>query len=139
MKKIIFLMFTLAVVLFAISVPGNAHGGGYYGHGGGYYGHGGGYYGHGGGYWSGSIWIGPGWWGPWGYPYPYYSYPYYPYPYSYASPPAVNQQPIYQEQYPQQEEEQYYWYFCRESKTYYPYVKQCPGGWVKVVPKPQAP
>jgi hypothetical protein len=28
------------------------------------------------------------------------------------------------------------WYFCRESNTYYPYVKQCPGGWTRVPAQP---
>ena len=25
-----------------------------------------------------------------------------------------------------------YWYLCKESNAYYPYVRQCPGGWEKV-------
>ncbi len=29
------------------------------------------------------------------------------------------------------------WYYCNESKTYYPYVKQCPAGWQQVTPQPQ--
>ncbi len=29
-----------------------------------------------------------------------------------------------------------YWYFCRGSNQYYPYVKECPGGWQKVLPQP---
>ena len=29
------------------------------------------------------------------------------------------------------------WYFCRESNGYYPYVKQCPGGWQRVPAQPQ--
>lgn len=29
-----------------------------------------------------------------------------------------------------------YWYYCRESDTYYPYVKECAGPWQKVVPQP---
>ncbi|HEX6005862.1 MAG TPA: hypothetical protein VFZ14_17875 [Burkholderiales bacterium] len=29
-----------------------------------------------------------------------------------------------------------YWYYCRESETYYPYVKECAGPWQKVVPQP---
>lgn len=29
-----------------------------------------------------------------------------------------------------------YWYYCDESKTYYPYVKECPGGWRRVTPQP---
>lgn len=28
-----------------------------------------------------------------------------------------------------------WWYFCRESNTYYPYVKSCPGGWQRVTPQ----
>jgi hypothetical protein len=43
------------------------------------------------------------------------------------------QSPVYVEP-AQQPEEQYYWYFCPDSKNYYPYVKNCPGGWLKVVP-----
>ena len=30
----------------------------------------------------------------------------------------------------------YYWYYCRTSKGYYPYVKDCPVGWEKVSPLP---
>jgi|WetSurMetagenome_2_1015567.scaffolds.fasta_scaffold282375_2 hypothetical protein len=84
---------------------------------------------------GGSIWIGPGWLDPW-WGYPYYSYPYYPYPY-YPEPPVVTQeQPqVYVEPAPQQEEESY-WYYCPKSKGYYPYVKKCPEGWLRVVPSP---
>jgi len=33
-----------------------------------------------------------------------------------------------------------YWYYCAESKTYYPYVEECPGGWQTVTPQaPSAP
>jgi hypothetical protein len=28
------------------------------------------------------------------------------------------------------------WYYCSASRTYYPYVKDCPGGWERVVPTP---
>jgi hypothetical protein len=28
-----------------------------------------------------------------------------------------------------------YWY-CVDAKAYYPYIKQCPGGWLQVVPTP---
>jgi hypothetical protein len=90
-------------------------------------GHGGGH--HGGGHFSGGVWFGPGWWDPFYYPY----YPYYPY---YTQPSVVIQQPeeyILPEPQPQ---ETGYWYFCKEAKGYYPYVKSCPGGWMKVVPKP---
>lgn len=29
-----------------------------------------------------------------------------------------------------------WWYYCVDSKTYYPYANQCPGGWLKVAPQP---
>ncbi|HQU15939.1 MAG: hypothetical protein ACYC18_11640 [Gammaproteobacteria bacterium] len=32
-------------------------------------------------------------------------------------------------------ERQYFWYYCEGPKGYYPYVKTCPGGWMKVVPR----
>jgi hypothetical protein len=88
----------------------------------------------------GGIWIGPGpgwwgpgpWWGPpayWGSPYPYY-----------ATPPVIVQQqsPAYIQPAPQPEESNY-WYYCQDTQTYYPYVKQCPSAWMKVVPSPASP
>jgi hypothetical protein len=126
MKKAICLVLVVLVLLFVSTMPGYAvdrgawHGGS--GH------HGGGER-HGGGSWHGSIWIGPGWgeWGPWWWGPPYYPY-YYPY---YPETPAVIQQqpPVYV-----QPEEEYYWYFCQNPQGYYPYVKKCPGGWLKVIP-----
>jgi hypothetical protein len=84
----------------------------------------------------GWYWRGPvgGW--PYAYPYPY-PYPYSsPYPY-YAPPPAVMQQPpVYSE--PEQQQP-YYWYYCQDPQGYYPYVKSCPGGWMKVVPNTTPP
>ncbi len=29
-----------------------------------------------------------------------------------------------------------YWYYCADSKAYYPYVQDCLGGWQQVVPQP---
>jgi hypothetical protein len=51
----------------------------------------------------------------------------------YAGPPVVLQQdpPVYVQ--PEQEEP-YYWYYCQDPQGYYPYVRNCPGGWMKVVP-----
>jgi hypothetical protein len=83
----------------------------------------------------GDFVFGPGWWGG---PYPYY--PYYweaPYPYSYGRPPVIQQQqPVYQEPAPRTEQQQqdYYWYYCPDPPGYYPYIKQCAKGWLKVVP-----
>ena len=31
-----------------------------------------------------------------------------------------------------------YWYYCQNPEGYYPYVKQCPGGWLQVVPQSPA-
>ncbi len=74
------------------------------------------------GHFSGSVWIGPGWgwWGP-----PAYSY-------YYRQPVVAERERVA----PVREEQPYYWYFCPNAKNYYPYVKQCPGGWLKVLPPP---
>jgi hypothetical protein len=69
-------------------------------------------------------------WGP-GYYYP----PYYYYPPVYYPPATVvvpSQPQRYIEQAPQGS-----WYYCADSKAYYPYVKDCPGGWQKVSPTPR--
>lgn len=81
---------------------------------------------------SGSIWIGPGWGTAW--PGPIYPL-YYP-----SGIPRTVVQPRYDQdvQAPSPEEEDY-WYYCREPEGYYPYIKNCPGGWMKVVPPPEAP
>ena len=72
-------------------------------------------------------------------PYPYY-YPYY-YPPYYPAPVVVQQQPtVYVEQQPapaaQPSVAANYWYYCAGSRAYYPYVKDCPGGWQRVAPQP---
>jgi hypothetical protein len=69
---------------------------------------------------------------PWYYP-PYYSYP--PY-YYYPSAPATPQTYVEQGDPQAAPGQQSYWYYCAESKTYYPYVKECPGGWQRVTPQP---
>jgi hypothetical protein len=65
--------------------------------------------------WPG-YYYGPGYYGP---PYPYY------YPATAAPAEPLMQDP--------------YWYYCEESRTYYPYVKECPGGWLPVVPNTAPP
>jgi len=56
--------------------------------------------------------------------YPFYWDPFWfpsPYPaYTYAPPLVI------------QPESQ--WYYCADTKAYYPYTQQCPGGWLKVAP-----
>ena len=29
-----------------------------------------------------------------------------------------------------------WWYHCADAKAYYPYVRECPGGWQRVAPQP---
>ena len=73
---------------------------------------------------------------------PLYWHPYYPPPYYYPPTVVVPQSPpVYIERGGQAEQapaDQGWWYFCRESNAYYPYVKHCPGGWEKVRPQPPA-
>ncbi len=80
------------------------------------------------------VGFGPYWgwggWSPWYYPPPYY-YPYY-------YPPVVIERPdppVYIEQ-PQPAPAVGYWYYCRSPGGYYPNVRECPGGWLKVLPRP---
>jgi hypothetical protein len=86
-------------------------------------------YAHGRVFFRGDVLIGPGW-GPW-----WWGPPYYPYGPYYSEPPVVvpQQPPAYVEPSPQPEA-QYYWYFCQKPEGYYPYVKKCPDGWLKVIP-----
>lgn len=81
------------------------------------------------GYWGPRPWWGPGWWGP--------AYPY-PYPYAYSPPVVVQPPPVYVQPSAPPEESQY-WYYCQNPQGYYPYVRQCPNGWMKVVPPPAPP
>ena len=87
-----------------------------------------------------SVVIGP-YWGPWYYPPPPYYYPPYYYPpvvVERAAPPVyVEQQPAAAPAAPAPApQENSYWYYCGAAKGYYPYVKECPGGWQKVLPQP---
>jgi hypothetical protein len=131
MKKGTCVIFVIVVLLLAIPLYGYSGGRSFAGERGG--GHGwGGHSGHGF-YWGGTIVLGP-WYpaGPW---YPYG--PFYPYPY-YAAPPVIIQQqpPVY---FQQQQPESNYWYYCQNPQGYYPYIKSCPGGWMKVVPETPKP
>lgn len=68
---------------------------------------------------------------PWYYPPPYYYYP--PVVTVPYSPPTYIEQGNAQAA---PEQSQAYWYYCADANAYYPYVKQCPGGWQRVVPQP---
>lgn len=115
MRKLMQIVLALMIVILAVSQPAHADRGGHGRHGGGHVGVG--------------VYLGPGWWGP-GWWEPYY-YPYYPYYYS--PPPVIVEQPseIYVQPAP---EAPRYWYYCKDPQGYYPTVKRCPDGWMKVVP-----
>lgn len=78
-------------------------------------------------YWPGRFYLGIGpVWNPLWYPpgYPYY----------YSPAPVIVQPPTTYIERPTPKQE-HYWYYCEHPKGYYPYVKQCPQGWMKVVPQ----
>lgn len=58
--------------------------------------------------------------------------PYYPAPLYYPGP-LVASPPQYIEQTPPAQSSSY-WYYCRESQAYYPYVQSCPSPWQPVAP-----
>jgi hypothetical protein len=110
-------------------------------------------HGHGGGVRFG-ISLGFPLYGPGYYPAPYYAYPYaypaytypapvYTYPasvYSYPAPAmATSSPPAYVEQSVARSapaQAQGDWYYCPASKSYYPYVNECPSGWQRVPAQP---
>ena len=135
MKANKLMKYLLAAGVLAMSCVGSAWAWGHHGYGGSrvYFG----------------VGFGPGYWGaPYysGYYPGYYSPPYAPYA---AAPVIINQTPpVYVEQSaqpalaapsaaPVAAQPQQYWYYCAASRSYYPYVKKCPAGWVKTLP--QAP
>jgi hypothetical protein len=106
------ILLLLVIALTAVSLPAEAHGGGRARVS------------------VGFVFGGPGWYYP-GYYYPPYYY--YPQGVSYPAEPT-----IYIERGDAVAEEsrgsQGYWYYCKESRAYHPYVKHCPGGWEKQIP-----
>lgn len=84
----------------------------------------------------------PGYYGyrPYGYGYrPYYRSPFYGYPsYYQRSVPAAPIVYIQREAVKSVQTQTNYWHYCRNPEGYYPYVKKCPEGWLKVTPQPLA-
>jgi hypothetical protein len=76
--------------------------------------------------------------GYWGYPAPYYyppAYPYYGYPqYGQAAGPETYVEQAAPPAPPQSQTQ--WWYYCAEANAYYPYVRECAGGWQRVAPAP---
>jgi hypothetical protein len=82
-------------------------------------------------------------------PYPYGPYAYYP-PYPYYPPVVVApapQPPVYVEQQPAPSvapaapapQASNSWYHCDSPEGYYPYIKECAGGWKAVTATPPHP
>ena len=79
--------------------------------------------------------------GPYGYRAFGYGNPFFR-PYD-AYPPAVvapSRPPIYIQQQESKipQPKTSYWHYCKAPKGYYPYIKECPGGWLQVAPQPSA-
>ncbi|HYG53878.1 MAG TPA: hypothetical protein VD965_01150 [Burkholderiales bacterium] len=71
-------------------------------------------------------------WHYWGPPPVYY----YPAP-VYVPAPVVASPPVYTERSDVVPESAGTWYYCHESRAYYPYVRECPGGWQRVPAQPR--
>jgi len=115
MKRFMQVSMAVVAVLMACATPGHAHGD--WG-------------------WGPAVGLGLLGLGLWEASSPHYVYPYYPPAYP---GPVVIQQPateVYVQPAPQRSADPGYWYYCQESQGYYPYVRRCPGGWMKVVPSP---
>ena len=90
----------------------------------------------------GAPFRGPAYYPPYYYPRPYYAPSYYApyYPPVVVAPPAP---PVYLERGAEQSlpapasAQQNWWYYCNESRAYYPYARDCPAGWQRVAPQPQ--
>jgi hypothetical protein len=83
--------------------------------------------------------FGFGYWPYYGYPYAYPAYGYpapaygYPVAGAYAAPAYVEQGA---QAAPAPAQAQGDWYYCAASRTYYPYVGECPAGWQRVPAQP---
>ncbi|WP_244817798.1 hypothetical protein [Caballeronia sp. Lep1P3] len=73
-------------------------------------------------------------------------YPVAPAPYYYYPPPPVVAVPAAPTTYVEQGQAEAgpaqssgSWYYCDQARAYYPYVKECPGGWREVPAQPPPP
>jgi hypothetical protein len=70
--------------------------------------------------------VGAPFWTPWYYP-------------AYHPPIIIERQapPVYIERLPEERVMQAgYWYYCQSPSGYYPEIRECPGAWIKVPPRP---
>jgi len=73
----------------------------------------------------------------------YYGYGLYDYPFYYSpavvlAPPSTLPVFIQQEQPQTVQPQANYWHYCQNPEGYYPYVRNCPGGWQQIAPQPPA-
>ena len=127
----------LAAVMLCVGFSQSAWAGrGFQGHGG-FHGHGR-FQGHGRFHSNFGFFIGAPlfWWPPDPFFYPPYYYPSYYYPP--ISQVYVEQTPVYVQRNDTAANPPAanYWYYCQNPQGYYPYVQDCPAGWMKVVPQP---
>ncbi|MBA3754744.1 MAG: hypothetical protein H0X02_00275 [Nitrosomonas sp.] len=100
----------------------------------------GGYYNPG--FWGGSYYnpgflgVGPYGYRSFGYRDPFFR-PYYAYPPTVVAPtrPSIY---IQQQEPKTPRPKTSYWHYSKAPEGYYPYIKECPGGWLQVVPQPSA-
>ncbi len=78
------------------------------------------------------LWYYPSYYYPPAY---YYPPPYYPPVIVQSSPPVYVERPA-EPAAAQEPAQQGWWYYCEQTRGYYPYVKTCPGGWQRVAPAP---
>lgn len=79
---------------------------------------------------GGGIYFGPTFfWPGYGAPFddPLYNFP--------PAPAVVEPPPVYIERGDGNPPPDKLWYYCEAAGAYYPYVRQCPGGWKAVVPQ----
>lgn len=105
-----------------------------------------------GGWWGPGVWgpgvWGPGWWGPGAWPGAWWGpgvwgaswwgpgvwVPNNMPPVSAAPAPTYIERSA-----PAEPAAPVWWYWCADAKAYYPYVKECPGGWQRVSPQSVMP
>jgi len=131
MKKAVAVALLFVFVLLIPAAPSFAwsRGGGGFHHGGGF---------HGGFHGRGVVVVGPGCcWGPgWGWGWGGYYGGYYPPPYYYQPQVVVQPAPVYVERNEQQQAPpESFWYYCPDTRAYYPSVQSCKDTWVKVPPR----
>lgn len=70
------------------------------------------------------IYVGP-YWSPWMFPPPWYYQP------TIVVPPPEPR--VYIER--NEAADAAFWHYCRSLRGYYPYVRECPEGWLQVFPE----